>query len=231
MHGRGGFCYNSEIMKNPKDPGATPLPIPETMEEIREMALHAMTLAAKTAVSLSRTEKLVKRVARLAGDSSRNTVRVLERDIMDRIEEDGKLAWMPVDRIYHHIRASEPHPGRPRPPAEEGEDERDIGKYDLVVVNPKEALVVEVRRVLRADEARLFAQEVVAFPRRFPEIAAGRVIYGAVAFALEEGDLDARKDAMDAVKDAGLMLIRAVGKTGLKIPNPDPDRLRAIGRK
>ena len=36
----------------------------------------------------------------------------------------------------------------------------------------------------------------------------------------------AREAAMKAAKDAGLLLIRAVGKTGLEVLNPDRKKLR-----
>ena len=226
--------YNSPVMTNPKDPNSPPIPVPETMEEFRQMSREAMALAAKTAASLeqaaareaereeqqkkmeARRDARLDKLVKLAGGSDNNTGRSLEQEVIARVKRDGKIAWMRADKVYHNLRAFAKR--------------RTIGEYDLVVINGAEAMVVEIKRVLRAHEVRKFAEKSLAkFRERFPEIAGDRVIYGAVAFSLEEENPDAQEAAMRAAENAGLLLIRAVGKTGLEFLNPDREQLRTVG--
>ena len=200
-----------------------PFPVPETMEEFREMARDTMALLARTAElaklhesRLAKTEKLVDRISKLSGDTNRNTGRVLEQEVAAKVGRDGKIAWMRADEMY--------------PQLVKMSGDRVVGEYDLVIANGSELMVVEVKRVLRADEVRKFAAGPLAkFRARFPEIAGDRAIYGALAFSLEEDNIKAREEALKAAQDAGLLLIRAVGKTGLKILNPRREKLRAAG--
>ena len=234
--------YNSLVMTNPKDPNSPPIPVPETMEEFRAMSREAMAMAAKTAASLDRAEERdakreardAKREARdakrdardakreaqldklitLAGGNNKNTGRVLEQEVIAKVKRDGKIAWMRADEIYPNLTKIVKR--------------RVLGEYDLVVINGSEVMVVEVKRVLRAEEVRKFAEKDLAkFRERFPEIVGDRAVYGAVAFSLEEENPKARKAAMSAAEKAGLLLIRAVGKTGLEFMNPDREKLRA----
>ena len=196
-----------------------PFPVPETMEEFREMARDTMASLARTAElaklhesRLAKTEKLVDRISKLSG----NTGRVLEQEVAAKVGRDGKIAWMRADEMY--------------PQLVKMSGDRVVGEYDLVIANGSELMVVEVKRVLRADEVRKFAAGPLAkFRARFPEIAGDRAIYGALAFSLEEDNIKAREEALKAAQDAGLLLIRAVGKTGLKILNPRREKLRAAG--
>ena len=249
-----------------------PIPVPETMEEFREMARSAMALAARTTKNLEKTdgrlakldvrlerlaktvaeisasseknlhrldkaeklvdelsasseknlhrldkaEKVVDKISKLSGGNDHNTGRILEQEVVAKAERDGKIAWMRADEFYPQLvkRA-----GR-----------RVVGEHDLVIVNGSELMVVEVKRVLRAHEVRKFAEGPLAkFRERFPKIAGDRAIYGAIAFELEENRSTDREAALQAAEDAGLLLIRAVGKTGLKILNPERKKLRAVG--
>ena len=237
-------------MTNPKDPNSPPIPVPETMEEFREMAREAMALSVKTAAhleewgkqqketeksvnaaaaasgrnaeglrelreGLAQTEKLVKTIATVSGRNDENSGRILEQELIAQVERDGKIAWMSADEIFPNLKRRVKR--------------RVVDEFDLFIVNGEEAMVVEIKRVLRAEDVRAFAEtDLASFRRHFAGMVGNRVLYGALAFALEEADEDVRKQVRKQAEDAGILLIHVVGESGLEILNPDREKLRTL---
>ena len=250
-------------MTDPKDPSSPPIPVPETMEEFREMARKAMAVAAETAADLKKTreemredrearaeewreyrearaeewrkynearekerredreawrklEETARKVFVTSGRNDENTGRLLEQELIAQVGRDGKIAWMTADEIFPHLKR---HVGR-----------RVVDEFDLFIVNGEEAMLVEVKRVLRAEDVRRFAgTDLASFRRHFAGMVGDRVLYGAMAFALEDADEEVRKRARKKAEDAGILLIHLVGEAELKILNPDREKLRTVG--
>ena len=218
-------------MTDPKDPNNPPIPVPETMEEFREMARKAMAVAAETAADLKKDrearkeerrqdreawrelEKTMREIGITAGRHAENSGRILEEAVAEQVRRDGKIAWMRADEIHPNVVHNE-GPAR--------------GECDLFVVNGGEAMAVEVKRVLRAEDVRKFSEMLPRLREFFPRLVKDRVLYGAMAFALEEKKEEVRDSVRKMAVDAGILLIRVAGKSGLKIVNPDREKLRAV---
>ena len=271
-------------MTNPKDPNSPPIPVPETMEEFREMARKAMAVSAETAADLKKSreemredrearaeewrkyrearaeemreyrerqekerredrearaeewrkynearekerredraawrklEETTRKVFVTSGRNDENTGRILEHELIARVKRDGKIAWMAADEIFPYLKR---HVGR-----------RVVDEFDLFIVNGEEAMLVEVKRVLRAEDVRRFAEaDLTSFRRHFAGMVGDRVLYGALAFALEDADEGVRKRVRKKAEDAGILLIHLVGESNMKILNPDREKLLAV---
>ena len=80
---------------------------------------------------------------------------------------------------------------------------------------------------MRADEILEFRARLERFPEDYPEFSRRRVVYGAVAYWRKEADARAHREAAEAAKTAGILVMRCAGKAGLKFANPDREKLRA----
>ena len=207
--------YNPSAMTDPKDPNSPPIPVPETMEEARAMAREAMAVAARTSANLDKLGAKIDKIAVISGRHEENTGRILEKEFAAQVARDGKIAWMSADEVYSNM--------------ERVINGRPVCECDLIVANGAEVMLVEVKRVLRAEDVRRFSGGKLArFRDYFPAISRGRVIYGAMAFALEEKNLDARAKTEKLARDAGIMLIRMTGKSGLQVLNPERENLQKV---
>ena len=244
-------CIIAVVMTNPKDPNSPPIPVPETMEEFREMAREAMALSVKTAADIEKSreeireyrearaeewrkyreardkerredreawrklEETARKVFVTSGRNDENTGRLLEQELVAQVERDGKIAWMAADEIFPHLKRRVKR--------------RVVDEFDLFIVNGEEAMLVEVKRVLRAGDVRQFAEtDLESFRRHFAGMVGDRVLYGALAFALEDADEEVREQVRKKAEDAGILLIHLVGESNMKILNPDREKLRAV---
>ena len=85
-------------------------------------------------------------------------------------------------------------------------------QYDMLGVNGKTSVLVEVKRSLSVDDVQTFVKKQMKdFPRVFPQFANGGDLVGAMVYHSLRND-NAAKEALDA----GLILLRAEGKKGLR---------------
>ena len=153
----------------------------------------------------------------LHGNYTRNTGRILEEEVIAMAQRKKRLGWMRYDEaVANYVKFR---------------DGRKIGEFDLIVLNGRELIVLEIRRVLRADAVRKFVDKrLKSFCADCPEYASGRTVYGGMVYQTEErarGDGEADAPApSELARREGLMLIHAVGKSGLELINADPARLR-----
>ena len=254
-------------MTNPKDPNSPPIPVPETMEEFREMAREAMASAARVAAAMDKdretraeerrqdreelrkyrerqeaerreyrerreaeerkwregreeewrkTEEAMRKMGISTGRHADNSGRILEQEVAVQVRRDGGIGWM-------RAQAEDVHPNVTR---NEGPLR---GECDLLVVNGDAAMAVEVKRVLRAEDVRKFVEKLPRIRNLFPVLVGGRVLYGAMAFELEEKEKKPRDQVRKAAEDAGILLVHVTGKSGLEIVvNPDREKLLAV---
>ena len=148
------------------------------------------------------------------GRHADNSGRILEEEVVAQVRRDGGIGWMRADDV------------RPNVVHDEG---RDGGECDMLVLNGDAAMAVEVKRVLRAEDVRKFVEMLPRLREFFPRLIENRVLYGAMAFALEEKKKKARDQVRKAAEDAGILLVHVTGKSGLEIVvNPDREKLLAV---
>ena len=245
-------CIIAVIMTNPKDPNSPPIPVPETMEEFREMAREAMASVARFSAAVERDreelreyrktraeewrkyndarekerredlearrklEETMEKIGITTGRYADNSGRILEEEVAAQVKRGGGIGWM-------RAQAEDVHPNVTR---NEGPLR---GECDLLVVNGNAAMAVEVKRVLRAEDVRKFVEKLPRIRNLFPVLVGGRVLYGAMAFALEEKEKKPRDQVRQAAEEAGILLVHVTGKSGLEIVvNPDREKLLAV---
>ena len=163
-----------------------------------------------------KTEEAMREIGVVSGRHAENTGRLLEQELIAQVERDGKIAWMAADEIFPRLKRRVKR--------------RVVDEFDLFIVNGEEAMLVEVKRVLRAGDVRQFAEtDLESFRRHFAGMVGDRVLYGALAFALEDADEEVREQVRKKAEDAGILLIHLVGEAELKILNPDREKLLAVG--
>ena len=87
-------------------------------------------------------------------------------------------------------------------------------EIDIVALNGREAVVVEVKTILRPAAVRRFVEKLCVFQDWFPDHR-DRTIYGAMAY-LESGE-----DVARYAERQGLLLIRATGSSASIVNAPD----------
>ena len=91
-------------------------------------------------------------------------------------------------------------------------NQRRIGDFDLVAINGKEIVAVEVKTTLTKEKVEKFINKLKMFKTYFPEYR-DRVVYGGVAFLCEPEDEEARGAAKYA-EENGLFVILSPGGEG-----------------
>ena len=158
----------------------------------------------RSEVSMTRLERTVEGIGKRTGDFMENTGHILEQEVVGKVRRKGGLG---------------PVKGKVMGPLK-GE-----GEYDGVVVNGEAALVLEVKRNLLLKDVREFLERrLPRFAEDFPNLAAGRKVYGALAFELE-GD---KGQAAELARENGLLLVQVGARKRMTVLNPDPAGLRPI---
>ena len=161
-----------------------------------------------------KTEAAMRKMGVNSGRHEENSGRILEEEVAAQVRRDGRIAWMRADDVHSNV---------------VHDDGLTRGECDLVVVNGDEAMAVEVKRVLRAEDVRKFVEMLPRIREFFPRLIENRVLYGAMTFALEEKGRKARDQVRKAAADAGILLVHATGKSGLEVVvNPDREKLLAV---
>ena len=158
----------------------------------------------RSEVSMTRLERTVEGIGKRTGDFMENTGHILEQEVVGKVRRKGGLG---------------PVKGKVMGPLK-GE-----GEYDGVVVNGEAALVLEVKRNLLLKDVREFLERrLPRFAEDFPGLAAGRKVYGALAFELG-GD---KGQAAELARENGLLLVQVGARKRMTVLNPDPAELRPI---
>ena len=89
------------------------------------------------------------------------------------------------------------------------ENGREAGDFDLVAVNGKEVVAVEVKTTLTVRKVQKFMDSLKRFKEYFPEYG-DRVVYGGVAYLCEPEDGEA-KGAAEFSQENGLFVIVSPG--------------------
>ena len=166
----------------------------------REVAAYIRESKAGTASLRRSVEGFNKR----AGNFMENTGRILEREVVEKMKRKGGIG--PVKgEVYGQLKKR--------------------GEYDGVVVNGEATLVLEVKRALLVKDVQEFLHHrLPRFVEEFPDLAAGRKVYGALAFELE-GD---EGKAAELARENGLLLVQVGARKKMTVLNPDPAELRPI---
>ena len=158
----------------------------------------------QSAADMTRLRNTVEGIGKRTGDFMDNTGHILEQEVVGKVRRKGGLG---------------PVKGKVMGPLK-GE-----GEYDGVVVNGEAALVLEVKRNLLLKDVREFLERrLPRFAEDFPDLAAGRKVYGALAFELE-GD---GGQAAELARENGLLLVQVGARKRMTVLNPDPAELRPI---
>ena len=89
------------------------------------------------------------------------------------------------------------------------ENGREAGEFDLVAVNGKEVVAVEVKSTLTIQKVQKFIDKLKMFKEYFPEFR-NRIIYGSVAYLCEPEDEEV-KGAAKFSQEHGLFVIVSPG--------------------
>ena len=175
------------------------------LEERRIRVEDAKARAAERAkddISMAELRRIVSGIGKRTGDFMENSGRILERGVLDDMRREKG-----VGPVKGEILA----PLKKR------------GEYDAAVINGKQTVLVEIKRNLRLKDVRDFMRRrLPRFVEEFPDLAAGRKVYGALAF-----ELDADNGlALELARESGLMLIQVSDRKRMKVLNPDTDALR-----
>ena len=101
-----------------------------------------------------------------------------------------------VDRIQPRLVISDPN-------------RRKVGDFDLVAMNGKEIVAVEVKTTLTKEKVEKFMNKLKMFKTYFPEYR-DRVVYGGVAFLCEPESEEAAH-AAEYAEESGLFVILSPG--------------------
>ena len=89
---------------------------------------------------------------------------------------------------------------------------KEVGEFDLVAMNGKEIVTVEVKTALTKEKVEKFINKLKMFKKYFPEHR-DKVLYGGVAFLCEPQDEEAESAAKYA-EENGLFVILSPGGEG-----------------
>ena len=97
---------------------------------------------------------------------------------------------------------------------------KEIGDFDLVAVNGKEIVAIEVKTTLTVRKVQKFIDDLKMFKHYFPEYK-DRVIYGGVAYLCEPEDEEAQGAANFSKKNGLFVIISPGGESNVTtISNP-----------
>ena len=81
-----------------------------------------------------------------------------------------------------------------------------LAEFDLVAINGKEIIVVEVKSQLELKDVEKFLSRIKQFKTMWPVLTKGKKVYGAVAFMAK-----AQNNALIQAKKEGFFVISATG--------------------
>ena len=182
-----------------------------TIEEIREIMREVAEAQKKTEQEQQKTEQSLRLLEKTVQETSKyvkETIKALNDtngkfdNKWGRFMEDlvkGDLINLLVDRKIDVVRVySRVDYYRP--------DGTQAGEIDLIAINGKEAVAVEIKTKLTVQDVNDFIQVLNSFKKHFPEKEyAERIIYGGVGY------LDDEEGARKYAESKGLFVIKAPG--------------------
>ena len=82
----------------------------------------------------------------------------------------------------------------------------ETSEFDIVAINGKEIVVVEVKSKLGEDDVSKFLDQIKNFKKSWPKMTKGKTIYGALAFVVSRNE-----QAFNKAKKEGFFVISATG--------------------
>ena len=108
------------------------------------------------------------------------------------------------------------------------ENEREAGDFDLVAVNGKEIVAVEVKTTLTVEKVQKFMDSLKRFKEYFPEYR-DKVIYGGVAYLCEPKDEEAQSAASFSQENGLFVIVSPGGESNVTtISNPQGFKPKAF---
>ena len=160
--------------------------------------------AAEAKKDMKELRQTVAGIGKRTGDFMENTGRILERSVLERMRRNGGIGQV-KGKVLGPLKKE--------------------GEYDAAVINGRQTVLVEVKRNLKLKDVREFLRRLPRFAAEFPDLAADRKVYGALAFELDADD----GKAAELARENGLMLAQVSDHKGMKVLNPDPAQLRPLG--
>ena len=169
--------------------------IKQTLAEASQIAKEANQLA-KDALAI------MKGVSEQWGGFTNTAGEILEKEVFEALDAAKKIGDIRLVEVVPNLCIAN-------------------RQYDMLGVNGKTSVLVEVKRSLSVDDVQTFVKKQMKdFPRVFPQFANGGDLVGAMVYHSLRND-NAAKEALDA----GLILLRAEGKKGLRqIKTPEAAR-------
>ena len=122
------------------------------------------------------------------------------------ILEDQAYAALWESRRIGNIRLTDIHQNKYK--VVDGEE----CEYDIVAENGKMTVVLESKRTLRLTDVYHFIDRLSLFDKAFPEMAEGKTVKGGMIYQTVRN----REETVRAALKAGLLLLHAEGKKGLR---------------
>ncbi len=160
--------------------------VAEVWKLVRETQKNLKELSASSQKTDRQVEKTAKTLDKYMGDSGNQWGRLGENLVKGNLAKRLKERGFEVDRVMTRIKRADT-------------------EFDIVAINGKDVVVVEVRASLDPSDVKEFEQNIKKFKTYWPEFE-GKTIYGAVAFLIKsnrQADILARK--------RGFLVIEAVG--------------------
>ena len=107
-------------------------------------------------------------------------------------------------------------------------NKREAGDFDLVAMNGKEIVVIEVKTTLTVEKVQKFIDDLKMFKDYFPEYRE-KIIYGGVAYLCEPEDKKAKNAAKFSEENGLFVIVSPGGKSNVTtISNPQEFRPKAF---
>ena len=150
------------------------------------------------------TDRRFKKLEKLFGGQWSRLVESLVEGDLIKLLKNRKIS---VDKTMSRIRA--------------GKDSKYDYEFDILAVNGKEIVAVEVKTTLDTDDVKYFIEKLNLFKKIFPEYS-DKTIFGAIAYLREDSHSAKYADRQ------GLLVIRATGSSA-SIVNKKSFRPKTFG--
>jgi len=150
----------------------------------------------ETVKEMKETDKKIKALSELfTGQWGKLVESLVEGDLVKLLQEKG----IKIERTIQRIKGNR-----------DGENY----EYDIIAVNGREIVIVEVKTTLRVDDVDVFYRKVWKAKQYMPEYA-DKKVYGGMAFITSEGSSERMAEKL------GFFVIRATGSSASIINQKD----------
>ena len=163
------------------------------MQETREMMQETDRMLSKRS---RETDKKIKELSNLFTSQWGKLVESLvEGDLVKLLKEKGIAVEKTIQRV-------------------KGNKDGENFEYDIIAVNGREIVIVEVKTTLRVDDVNDFHEKLWKAKRYLPEYN-DKIVYGGMAFIMAEGASERMAEKL------GFYVIRATGNSSFIINQED----------